>query len=128
MTAEAPIELTLATIAGGALSEQVTRELRKLCANILDPNTDAEAKRKLQINIVLKPNDKRNLVDISYDVKATLIGPETGSAVAFLAIDPTSDSEEAALYEVPTHKPLFPPQGEQMTIPGIEPLAAARQA
>ena len=126
--ADTPTELTLTTIAGGALHEQVTREIRKLCANILDPNTDAEAKRKLQITIVLKPNDKRNLVDITYDVKATTIGPEAGSAVAFLAIDPLSDTEEAALYEVPTHKPLFPPQGEQMTIPGIEPLAPARQA
>lgn len=127
MTAEAPVELTLANIAGGALNELATRELRKLCANILDPNTDATAKRKLQVNIILKPNDKRNLVDISYDVKPSLIGPEAGSATAFLAVDPSND-DEASLYEVPTHKPLFPPQGEQMTIPGIEPLAAARQA
>lgn len=121
MTAEIPIELTLANIAGGALSEQATLEIRKLCANILDVNTDAEAKRKLQITIVFKPNDKRNLVDISYEVKSTLIGPEAGSAVAFVAVDPEREGE-ASLYELPTHKPLFPP-AEQQTIPGvIEPL------
>ena len=121
--AATPVELTLSTLAGGALAEQVAMEIRKICANIQDPNCAAETKRKLQINVVFAPNDKRNLVNISYEVKPTLVGPDAGSSAAYLALDKEG---EASLFELETHPPLFP-QGEQQVIPGtIEPLT--RQA
>ena len=117
--AHTPVELNLSTIAGGALAEQVAAEIRKICANIQDPNCAAETKRKLQINVVFTPNDKRNLVNISYEVKPTLVGPDAGSSAAYLALDQTG---EASLFELETHPPLFP-QGEQQVIPGtVEPL------
>ena len=116
--AQIPVELTLSTIAGGALADQVATEIRKICANIQDLNCAAETKRKLQINLVFAPNDKRNLVNISYEVKPTLVGPDAGSSAAYLAIDPKS--KEASLFEVETHPPLFPQTaGVQTTIPGV---------
>jgi hypothetical protein len=118
-----PVEVTLANIAGGALMECVSAELKKICDNILDPNCKAEAKRKLQINIVFDPNDKRSMVGLTYEVKSTLIGPDSGKTMSYLAAD---EEGNVTLFEVETHPPLFPPQGVQTSIPDLEPLPAKR--
>ena len=52
----APNEMNLSNLGDGALMECATAELRKICANIADPNFKTDAKRKLQINIVIKPD------------------------------------------------------------------------
>jgi phosphate-selective porin len=46
---------SLATIADGAVSEAFEIELQKVLINIADPNTDPNAKREINIKVVLAP-------------------------------------------------------------------------
>jgi hypothetical protein len=49
------IEITLAGFGGGALEERFQDELKKVIKNIQDPNTDAEAKRTIDIKLTIQP-------------------------------------------------------------------------
>ena len=49
------IDITLATINGGALEERFHDELRKIFKNIQDPNTDADTKRTITITVAIQP-------------------------------------------------------------------------
>lgn len=64
--------LTLSNLAGGALNERFSEELAKVIHNIEDPNTDATAKRKIVITVVLAPNATRDVVSAKFDTKSTL--------------------------------------------------------
>ena len=64
--------LTLSNIANGAINERFQEELARVIKNIEDPNTDATAKRKITINVVLSPNATRDIVTAKFDTKSTL--------------------------------------------------------
>jgi hypothetical protein len=106
--------MTLATIANGALMETATAELRRICENIQDPNTKAEAKRKLKIEILLEPNEKREHANITYTVKPEMPGPDAGKTLAVIAMDP--ETRSLALFEAYTPQTLFP-EPESPAIP-----------
>lgn len=65
-------ELTLSSIANGAINERFSEELSKVIKNIEDPNTDATAKRKITITVVLSHNATRDIVSAKFDTKSTL--------------------------------------------------------
>lgn len=111
-----PTEITLANLAGGALMETATAELRRICENIQDPNVKADSKRKLKIEILLEPDETRQMVRITYQVQAAIPGPDAGKTVALVAMDPNSNA--LTLFEAYQQQPLFPPDEE----PGIAPL------
>ena len=90
------IELNIATLAGGDCIRRINSALQQAVANVLDLNTDAKAKRKVTVSIVLAPNEARNMASISCDVQfkpcpptpvvtgATMgVSVETGELTAF---------------------------------------------
>ncbi|BDU72946.1 hypothetical protein [Mesoterricola silvestris] len=119
--AQNPTEITLANLAGGALMECATLEFRKICANIQDPNTSAEAKRKLTIVVLIEPDAKRCSGRITYEVKSSIPGPDAGKTEAYIAFDPGSESY--GLFEVERHPPLFKPEEP---LPNVSELPAKR--
>lgn len=66
-------KLTIANIARGAVVEQFDSELEKVLENIMDPNTDPKKVRKIQINLQIKPNEKRNMAEVKCQTKSSLI-------------------------------------------------------
>lgn len=118
-----PVELTLANLAGGALMECATAEIRKVCQNIQDPNVKADAKRKITIAILIEPDERRQMAKVTYSVKSDCPGPDAGKSMAYIALDPETDA--VTLIEVEQHPPLFAPQEP---LPNITTLPATRQA
>lgn len=109
-----PTQITLANLAGGGLMECAGAELRRICDNIQDPNVKADAKRKLKIEITLEPDETRQMVKVTYQVQASIPGPDAGKTVAVVAVDP--ESKGLALFEA-FHQPNLFEDGEQQTIP-----------
>jgi hypothetical protein len=64
--------VTLITIGNGALLELFDRELARVVADVLDPNTQATTTRKIRIDVQIKPNEDRNESLVAYSVSATL--------------------------------------------------------
>jgi len=112
-----PTEITLANLGNGDLMACVCVELRKLCENIADPNIKADAKRKLSINIEVKPDEKRSMAQITYSVKTTMPGQDAGKTVAYIAMAPGASA--IGLFEVESQPPLFEEESE----PAVMPLA-----
>ena len=118
-----PIEISLANLNGGDLMAVAAMELHKICENIADPNVKKDAKRKLQINIEIKPDAKGEMAQLTYNVKSTMPGPDAASTVAYIAVAPGSKS--ISLFEVESHPPLF--ENEE-PVAGVTPLKPAREA
>ncbi|GAB6713907.1 hypothetical protein [Streptococcus uberis] len=77
------IKLDLSAIGEGGLQEKVDKELEKVFDNILDPNTDTKTARKITITLTMKPDDSRQTVATSMEVKSSL-APQTGVATTVL--------------------------------------------
>ncbi len=77
------INFDLGTIADGGFKEKLNCALSEVGKNIINPNTDATKKRKLQINISIEPNEKRDTFSTHLDIKTTL-APELGVATTML--------------------------------------------
>lgn len=60
------------TIGKGGLPELLSIELRKVAANVADPNTKATAQRKIVIDITLTPYPDRSGTNCEFTCKATL--------------------------------------------------------
>lgn len=118
-----PMEMTLATIGNGELIELATAELRRICANIADPNMPKDAKRKMVITVEIKPDAKGQTTAITYSVKSGMPSPLPGKTMAHVAFDPESGA--ISLFEVESHPPLFEPQ---QPLPNVTTLPAAKQA
>lgn len=112
-----PNEMTLANLGSGALMECATAELRKICDNIADPNIKTDAKRKLQINIVIKPDAKGQMASIAYEVKSSVPGPDAGKTMAYIAFTP--ETKAISLFEVESHPSLFEEQEPLAPIPQL---------
>lgn len=67
--------------AGGAFTEQVNRELRRVVENIQDPNTEAKAKRRISVAIEFVPNEARNFGTIGVQANSKL-APALGAVTA----------------------------------------------
>lgn len=65
-------EVNILELAQGAIQEQINNETGVIFANILDPNTDPLASRKLTVTLTFKPDENRNVVKCSVQAKATI--------------------------------------------------------
>jgi len=70
----------LQTIGAGAVAEKFAAELAAVLKNIRDPNTEAEAKRKIVLEFVFVPTSDRERVAVGISARS-----------AFAATKPTSD-------------------------------------
>jgi hypothetical protein len=73
--------INLETFANGAFTAQVNRAIEEVTKNIQDPNTEAQAARKITVTIGFKPNGERNFVATGVQTKTTL-APALGAVTA----------------------------------------------
>ena len=63
---------SLLQMAKGAIQERVDYEVSRVVDNILDMNTEAKAKRKVVLTIVMVPDEDRRVVKIEASAKSTV--------------------------------------------------------
>ena len=65
------LNIDLESFAGGELAEKFEDAMKKVVANMMDPNTPFKNKRKITIELTFEQNEDRNDVQISAVVKTT---------------------------------------------------------
>ena len=65
--------ISLSTLAGGALQEKFNIEFGKIMENIRDVNTDHKIKRKMNIEISFVSSEDRELAMADINVKIKLV-------------------------------------------------------
>lgn len=66
------LNVGLEMLAGGELKEKYDDAMKKVLANLMDPNTPYKNKRKINIELTFEQNEERNDVAIGVNVKTTL--------------------------------------------------------
>lgn len=66
------IQLTYDSLGDDGLREIFQRGLVEVIGNIEDDNTDYKKVRKLTVEVTFKPNEARNVPEITYAVKTAL--------------------------------------------------------
>lgn len=66
------LQVTLANIGDGTMDERFNRALQKVIENICDPNTPAQAKRSISIDVVIIPDENREQASVVIDVDQKL--------------------------------------------------------
>jgi hypothetical protein len=64
--------ISLETLAGGALAEMFEHELARVLANIANPNTPSTAAREIVVKVRIKPNENRDIGQITATCFANL--------------------------------------------------------
>lgn len=77
------MEININSLAGGAMSERINRELGKVAENIMDPNTKADAVRTVTVTIKIKPDEAREIGMTDIQVKSSL-APAKGIPAKFV--------------------------------------------
>lgn len=75
----------LETIGGGAAVELFDRELRRVLADIDDPNTKPDATRTITLEIAIKPTENREAAGLSVKCRAKLAGTRPAGGMLHLA-------------------------------------------
>lgn len=100
-------QITLNTIASGALAELFDAELAKVLGNIQDINTDAKAKREINIKLVFAPTEDREMTDVKVSCSSKVAGLLTVRTRAFIG---RQDGRLVAVEHNPKQMEMFDDQ------------------
>lgn len=111
---------SIVQMARGAIMERIDYEMEKVISNILDPNTKATAKRKLQLTIEIQPDDNRQTLAVNSTVKSTLCPTNPVSTALFISGDDGVDGVTAVemVPNIPGQGNLF--GGEEEAAPVLK--------
>jgi hypothetical protein len=105
------IKLTVESLYGGGAVERFHGELEKAIANIVDPNTPAKKPRKVKLEMIIKPNEHRNMAEVLVTTSCSLQSPQPLETSIYIGADPRT-GEIGASEMVSGENP------EQHTFPG----------
>ena len=113
---------SLLQMAKGAIQERVDYEVTRVVDNLLDMNTEAKAKRKVTLNIVMTTDDDRRVVKVEASAKSTL-APVTPIGTS-LVITPDKNGEMMLAEIIPQVPGQLSMTGDEQEAPKILKIAA----
>ena len=113
---------SLLQMAKGAIQERVDYEVTRVIDNLLDMNTEAKAKRKVVLNIVMTTDDDRRVVKVEASAKSTL-APVTPIGTS-LVITADKNGEMMLAEIIPQVPGQMSMAGEEQEAPKILKFAA----
>lgn len=96
------VKKSILELGNGIILELADHELKKILANIADPNTDYKKVRKLNIELKFVPNEDRSQITVSSGAKTTLAPNKPNSVTLYNTEhkDPTTGEVKSVLKEV----------------------------
>lgn len=82
---DGPTPLNIGNVCGGAVNEVFERELQEVLKNIADPNTPADARRKIVIEFVFSPGKTREVADVEFRCTSKIAPTAAVSGTIFLS-------------------------------------------
>jgi len=116
------VKSSLLQMAKGAIQERVDYEVSRVVDNLLDMNTEAKAKRKVVLTLVMTTDDDRRVVKVEASAKSAL-APVTPIGTS-LVITADGDGEMMLAEIVPQVPGQMSLTGEVQEAPKILKIAA----
>jgi len=76
-------KLSLTNLGKGAAVEKFDHELGEVLTNILDPNTEATAKRRIVLEVTIRPNKDRRMGAVSVSCTSKTAAPVAFNTMAY---------------------------------------------
>lgn len=111
--------VSLETLAGGAVPERFDRELERVLKNIADPNTDAQAVREISVKVRIKPAADRESAVVRLDVASKVAPAKPVATPIHFGTDRTTGKLVAIGYD--PRQPELPFEGHQRQDPDVKP-------
>ncbi len=118
--------VSIARLDGGSTVPRLDLELQKLAENLLDPATSATATRELTLKIKIKPNEKRDLANISIGVTSKLAAPKPAETIVF--VNQARDGTVTLSEREDRQEDLFEEEGESPAPSAPVSLQARKEA
>jgi hypothetical protein len=80
-------DVTLSNLCGGAVGELFMEAWNAAAKNIKDVNTDPEAKRVITLQVILRPDEKRESADVEINVTSKLPSFRPATTRVFIGRD-----------------------------------------
>lgn len=107
--------VSLKTLNQGAAVDLFDVELRKVLADIADPNTSARTKREINLKVVFMPDEDRGMAMVGIDCKSKIAGRRGSATRIFFGI---MDGQAVAVEANPNQGRLFDQTpGKLKTVP-----------
>lgn len=90
MTTDQMDKRSILEMSAGAILERVDYEMGKVLENILDPNTKADAKRKITVSLELAPSADRKTITVRTTAKSTLVATDPVTTSLFITGKPST--------------------------------------
>lgn len=105
-------------MARGAFIERTDYEMARVIENILDPNTNPTAKRKITLTLELIPNSERTNISVNVTVKSALAATSAVTTMLYVA-GSNSTGEMQVVEMVPQVPGQMSLGGEEQTAPAM---------
>jgi len=96
--------ITIQNVKDGAVLDALSIEMQRVLKNILDPNTDKGAKRKLKLELIFSYNEENNTLSIVHKIGSTLSSIKPIQVLALIGKDIRGNVEAS---EILTQAGLF---------------------
>ena len=108
-------KISLSNIGNGAANEQFERELDRVVKDILDPNTEAKATREINVKLIFKPDEDRDIGLTGMKVTSKLAGSKECLTKVAFGRDRTGRVEAREIFS--GQQTLFNDNGKEKVIP-----------
>lgn len=105
-------------MARGAFIERTDYEMARVIENILDPNTNPTAKRKITLTLELVPNSERTNISVNVTAKSTLAATSAVTTMLYVA-GSNSTGEMQVVEMVPQTPGQLSLDGEEQSPPAM---------
>ena len=108
-------KISLSNLGDGAANELFERELDRVLKDILDPNTEASAQREINLKLIFKQDDERDLGATGIKVSSKLAGSRVFVTRVAFGRDKAGHVEAREIFS--GQQTLFGDNGEEKVIP-----------
>jgi hypothetical protein len=105
--------VTLITIGNGVLIELFDRELERVVADILDLNSEAEAKRTITIKVHILPDKDRGFGSVGLEVASALGKPKPAGSLMYFG---RKNGKVIAVENIPQQSEMFDKLGPRPVV------------
>ena len=110
-------KINLSNLGDGAANELFERELDRVLKDILDPNTEATAQREINLKLLFKPDDERDLGATGIKVSSKLAGSRVFVTKVAFGRDKSGHVEAREIFS--GQQTLFDDDGKEKVTPII---------
>jgi len=109
--------LKLSNLGNGGVEELFGIELQRVLKDVMNPNTNAEAKRSITLKVDFVPDENRDIGETIINLSSKLAGSSFSTRVAF-GRDKTGKVEARELFS--GQQTLFDDDGKEKVVPITE--------